>query len=179
MEHIKYSTKLLGVLTLYKPDVRQVTNNIKKYIAHLDTLILWDNSPSDECVQNSLLPELTDYQDNILWKSTGENRYIAPAINGLTFPPIERLSSNRSVQAIYKCTLHTLMALTNGLLRNQFRSDLSSLTQAPSSPPPYLTLFMVPMNHSRSMPWIWICPIAYAKPVIQSCAILIAICHTQ
>jgi rhamnosyltransferase len=81
MEHIKYSTKLLGVLTLYKPDVRQVTNNIKKYIAHLDTLILWDNSPSDECVQNSLLPELTDYQEKILWNATGENRYIAPAIN--------------------------------------------------------------------------------------------------
>lgn len=81
MENMTYKTKMVAVVTLYQPDIRQAADNIKRYIEHIDRLIVWDNSPSACQVQERISNDLAGYQDKIEWNATGENRYIAAAIN--------------------------------------------------------------------------------------------------
>lgn len=76
-----YSTKMLGVVTLYNPDAGVAASNIRRYAAHLDKLIVWDNSPLEKDLKTSMLALLADVSDKIEWKGDGDNYCIAKAIN--------------------------------------------------------------------------------------------------
>jgi len=64
---------IIGIVTLYKPDMDVAISNIHLYAPYLDQLIVWDNSPISH---QSLISS-----NNIQYHWTGENTYIAPAIN--------------------------------------------------------------------------------------------------
>ncbi len=81
MENIGKKYSMLGLVTLFNPDVEQAAQNILRYAGSLDQLLIWDNSPLDKGVRQSLLPWLHEIQDRIVWYGTGENLCIAPAIN--------------------------------------------------------------------------------------------------
>lgn len=72
---------MLGLVTLYNPDVQQAANNIRRYIDGLDKLIIWDNSPLEANFKEQLLNLIEETQTKIVWHGTGENLCIAPAIN--------------------------------------------------------------------------------------------------
>lgn len=81
MGNVKYNTKMLGVVTLYKPNVQTATANIRKYICDIDVLIVWDNSPFSDNLQSQLKKELAADMEKIVWHGDGNNHFIAPAIN--------------------------------------------------------------------------------------------------
>ena len=81
MENIVFKYKMLGVVTLYNPDIQDVAVNIRKYIAYIDCLIIWDNSPLAAGVKQQIHHILKDMWHKVVWHGTGENLYIAPAIN--------------------------------------------------------------------------------------------------
>ena len=72
---------MLGIVTLYNPDVNEAAENIMRYAPWLDTLIVWDNSPLERNIRQQLLPLLSDVSTKVIWHGTGENLCIAPAIN--------------------------------------------------------------------------------------------------
>lgn len=76
-----YSTKMLGVVTLYNPEPKETASNINRYICDLDTLIIWDNSPLEKNVKDEVLSLLGDNMEKVLWHGDGKNYCIAPAIN--------------------------------------------------------------------------------------------------
>ncbi len=81
MENLSFKYKMLGVVTLYNPEICVVAENIRLYANSLDALIVWDNSPLRQNVQQRLLEALPELTDKIIWHGTGENLCIAPAIN--------------------------------------------------------------------------------------------------
>lgn len=81
MENIIFRYRMLGVLTLFHPDVEQTLENIRLYAPLLDRLIIWDNSPLELQDKAQLLPRLSNLNTDIVWVGDGENRCIAPAIN--------------------------------------------------------------------------------------------------
>ncbi len=76
-----FKYKMLGVVTLYNPNVSEAAENIMRYAPWLDMLIIWDNSPLEHNVKQQILPLLESIATKILWHGTGENLCIAPAIN--------------------------------------------------------------------------------------------------
>lgn len=72
---------LLGVTTLYNPDIEKAANNILRYIEYIDTLIIWDNSPLEKNVHQDICTRLSEFANKIIWHGTGKNECIAPAIN--------------------------------------------------------------------------------------------------
>ncbi len=64
---------ILGVVTLYNPDLESANNNIQQYAPYVEKVIVWDNSPISH--QSQIVG------DNLLYHWTGQNTYIAPAIN--------------------------------------------------------------------------------------------------
>lgn len=81
MEDLKYKFKMLGIVTLYNPDVEILTKNLSMYCTFLDKLIIWDNSALDKCVQERLYECIGDKSQSFIWQGDGTNRCIAPAIN--------------------------------------------------------------------------------------------------
>ena len=81
MENLRYKYKMLGLVTLYNPDVEVASDNIKRYIHDLDSLIIWDNSPFEANLKQLLQASLESAWKKIIWIGNGENRCIAPAIN--------------------------------------------------------------------------------------------------
>ena len=76
-----YPTKILGLVTLYHPKAEEAADNILQYINDLDKLIIWDNSPLEENL-NEILPSLLGKdRSKVIWKGDGQNHYIASAIN--------------------------------------------------------------------------------------------------
>lgn len=74
--------RMLGVVTLFNPDVQEAAERIKRYAPHLDALIVWDNSPLEANLQQQLKEKLCgDIWHQMIWQGTGENRCIAPAVN--------------------------------------------------------------------------------------------------
>lgn len=65
--------KMLGVLTLYNIEKELALNNMERYAPYLDQLIVWDNSADNH---SDWFPV-----PNIEYHWTGENTYIASAIN--------------------------------------------------------------------------------------------------
>lgn len=72
---------MLGLVTLYRPDVNLAVDNIRRYLPHLDALVIWDNSPLDMNIKEQVVSVLDDFLFKIVWQGTGENKCIAPAIN--------------------------------------------------------------------------------------------------
>lgn len=73
--------KMLGVVTLYNPDIESLAHNMSLYVPWLDELIVWDNSPLEQDNETRLMAMLPNLQHIILWHGTGQNLCIAPAIN--------------------------------------------------------------------------------------------------
>ncbi len=78
---LPFKYKMIGVVTLYNPDVSEVAENIMRYAPWLDTLVIWDNSPLEHSVKSQMLPLLDSIATKILWHGTGENTFIAMAID--------------------------------------------------------------------------------------------------
>ncbi len=78
---MKFKYRMLGVVTLYNPQIEQAAANIRLYAGSLDKLVVWDNSSFDKAVKQQLLPLLSDLNDKMIWHGTGENLCIAKAIN--------------------------------------------------------------------------------------------------
>ncbi len=81
MENIVFKYKMIGVVTLFNPQIEQAAANILLYASALDKLVVWDNSPAESEVKKQLLPLLKCINEKIIWHGTGENLCIAPAIN--------------------------------------------------------------------------------------------------
>lgn len=83
MEKIKYtySTKMLGLVTLYNPAPQEAAANILRYIHDVDALIIWDNSPLEARLKEQVLESLAEEAPKVIWHGDGQNRCIAPAIN--------------------------------------------------------------------------------------------------
>ena len=78
---LPFKYKMLGIVTLYNPNVNEAAENIMRYAPWLDTLVIWDNSPLERNVKQQMLPLLGNIIPNVIWHGTGENLCIAPAIN--------------------------------------------------------------------------------------------------
>lgn len=72
---------ILGVTTLYNPDIEKAANNILHYIEYIDALIIWDNTPLEKNVRQNICARLSEFAHKIIWHGTGKNECIAPAIN--------------------------------------------------------------------------------------------------
>lgn len=81
MEDLKYKYKMLGIVTLYNPNVDVLADNISKYHPFLDKLIIWDNSALDKGLKEKLHHYIGDKLQSVLWHGDGTNSCIAPAIN--------------------------------------------------------------------------------------------------
>lgn len=81
MEEMNNNTKILGLVTLYNPDLPNAVDNIMQYLPHLDFLIIWDNSPLEANLKQNILDFLTKDTDKVIWHGDGKNYCIAPAIN--------------------------------------------------------------------------------------------------
>lgn len=76
-----YSTRMLGVVTLYNPKFKDVVDNIKRYLSDLDTLIIWDNSPLEKNLKSIITALLGNEAEKVIWHGDGKNHFIAQAIN--------------------------------------------------------------------------------------------------
>ena len=81
MENMNYRTKMIGIVTLYNPESKTAAENIKRYIDELDALVVWDNSALDLHLKSQLQTLLGDSFRKVIWHGTGENTFIASAIN--------------------------------------------------------------------------------------------------
>lgn len=73
--------RILGIVTLYNPDVRQAAANVMRYLNDIDALIIWDNSAAVQEVRQRISQYLPVPEGKIIWHGTGQNECIAPAIN--------------------------------------------------------------------------------------------------
>lgn len=71
--------KLLGIVILYYPD-DSVVKNIVTYLAQLDELMLWDNTPATDR-RDLDLDSLGDGRGKIILDGCGENLGIGSALN--------------------------------------------------------------------------------------------------
>lgn len=78
---IVFKYKMLGIVTLYNPNVKEAIENITCYAPWLDALIIWDNSPIEHKDKQQMMPFMSDIKEKIIWYGTGENLCIAQAIN--------------------------------------------------------------------------------------------------
>lgn len=76
-----YQYKMLGVLTLFRPDVQVAADNIRRYAGHLDALVVWDNSPMELKVRDHLMSLIQDIDSKVIWSGDGENHMIAKPVN--------------------------------------------------------------------------------------------------
>lgn len=73
--------KLLGLVSLYHPDLHEAVGNIMRYLPYLDRLIIWDNSPLECNLQKQMMPTFEKDREKIEWRGDGENHFIAAAVN--------------------------------------------------------------------------------------------------
>jgi len=71
--------RYIAVVTLYYPDVSEVTKNIQTYLPHLDKLIIWENTPKSESVIDSISRFLNSGKIEI--RGTGKNEGLAKPFN--------------------------------------------------------------------------------------------------
>ncbi|MDO4497035.1 MAG: hypothetical protein Q4B58_04260 [Bacteroidales bacterium] len=72
---MKSQYKMLGIVTLFNPNEKELTEKLEYYLHDIDHLIVWDNSPISHEDSFSL------YKDIVTYHWTGENTCIAAAIN--------------------------------------------------------------------------------------------------
>ncbi len=75
------SVKVLGVVTLYYPNVEHTAKNISAYLPFIDKLIAWNNTDKENNTQRELINALDIEEDKILWKENLENLGLAKAYN--------------------------------------------------------------------------------------------------
>ena len=66
--------KIAACIILYHPNLSDLEKDIRAICYHIDTLILWRNSPEEIVIPQDLL-------SNIIWMGNGDNRYISYALN--------------------------------------------------------------------------------------------------
>lgn len=88
--------KTLAVLISYYPDLEQTRDNILQFIDHIDTLIIWENTPEVE--RDKFRIDLPEYNYKIINMSCGENMFIA-------FPLNEAIKYARSNQFTHLLTM--------------------------------------------------------------------------
>lgn len=71
--------KLLGILISYYPDLKQTRDNIFQFINHIDTLIIWENTPEKERVDFRI--NIPEYNHKIINMGINENMCIAFPLN--------------------------------------------------------------------------------------------------
>jgi len=79
MNNIYEGDKIVAIVITYFPDVNEVINNIKRYINHIDRLIIWENTPDQ--VRNEYKIFIPEYIDKIIYMSSVKNEGIAYPIN--------------------------------------------------------------------------------------------------
>jgi len=72
---------MIGLVTLYHPNISTTTANILTYLPWLDYLILWDNSANQSASFTQITKQLTAYQEKLILHPCDHNEFIAPAIN--------------------------------------------------------------------------------------------------
>lgn len=71
--------KIIGVVSIYYPDIDEIIKNIQTYLFQLDKLIIWDNTPNgDKNVMK--IKELIE-SDKIELKGTGKNEGLGKPFN--------------------------------------------------------------------------------------------------
>jgi rhamnosyltransferase len=71
--------KIVGIVTIYYPDVKSIVDNINSYLNELDYLILWENTPIADS-EISRIEALLD-AENIIIRGTGQNEGLAKPFN--------------------------------------------------------------------------------------------------
>lgn len=71
--------KIVAIVITYFPDVKETVLNIKQYIAYIDKLIIWENTPVK--VRSEYKITIPEYSDKILYMSTDKNEGTAYPIN--------------------------------------------------------------------------------------------------
>ncbi len=75
------SVKVLGIVTLYYPNVEHTAKNISAYLPFIDKLIAWNNTDKENNIQRELINALGLGENKILWKENLENLGLAKAYN--------------------------------------------------------------------------------------------------
>jgi rhamnosyltransferase len=70
---------LIAVVITYYPDISELEKNILEYIANIDRLIIWENTPSVDKMNYRI--NLLQFEKKIVYLGTGKNEGIAFALN--------------------------------------------------------------------------------------------------
>ena len=112
-------SKIIGIVTLYYPDIQSVAENILSYVNKLDRLILWENTPKAESKITELLSLLPS--EKIEFRTTGKNE-------GLGKPFNEAIQFAQQNGAVYLLTMDQDSRFGTGDFQ-KYRAALAS-TQA-------------------------------------------------
>ncbi len=66
--------KIAACIILYHPDIADLEKNIRAIAGHVDTLILWRNSPEEIALPGDIPCE-------VIWMGNGDNQYMARPLN--------------------------------------------------------------------------------------------------
>ena len=69
----KNTPKILGLVTLYNPELPDAAYNIMRYLPYLDSLIIWDNSPLEANLKQLVLGMLAEEANKVIWHGDGNN----------------------------------------------------------------------------------------------------------
>ncbi|MBP1638601.1 MAG: hypothetical protein H6Q17_184 [Bacteroidetes bacterium] len=69
--------KILGIVSVYYPEIEELEANVISYLPYLDKLILWENTPA----KDSRLHLLSIQNDKLEVRTTGKNEYLAFPFN--------------------------------------------------------------------------------------------------
>jgi rhamnosyltransferase len=72
-------SKIIGIVTLYYPDIQSVAENILSYVNELERLILWENTPKAESKIAELLSLLPTEKTE--FRTTGKNEGLGKPFN--------------------------------------------------------------------------------------------------
>lgn len=71
--------KILAVVVTYYPDAADLVKNILQYIDHVEKLIVWENTPSED--RSKYHVAVPGHEAKIMYMSSGKNEGIALALN--------------------------------------------------------------------------------------------------
>lgn len=70
---------LLAVIITYYPNLSETKKNLLQFVPFIDKLIIWENTPELDRITYSI--DLEDFKEEIIYKTTGKNEYIAYPLN--------------------------------------------------------------------------------------------------
>jgi rhamnosyltransferase len=71
--------KIIGIVTSYYPNLDDLEKNIRSYLAWIDRLIIWENTPNEKSIIGQLIDRLQN--DKVEVRTTGKNEYLANPFN--------------------------------------------------------------------------------------------------